>query len=165
MKNDFSYDYCIFCKKMLHNQQFSALQESHLLPNLALIFSKITHRTTMKISCAANNPNDALCTISAHDLTPKLITFLSWQTNLNTDAIFDHLDNRFSSLVPSATSIWHVLRKNRVFYKGGWYPRSWPSNFELTFCPWGFSTTLITNLTVKTRSDHLFRLFREVRIR
>ena len=77
MKNDFSYDYCIFCKKMLHNQQFSALQESHLLPNLALIFSKITHRTTMKISCAANNPNDALCTISAHDLTPKLITFLS----------------------------------------------------------------------------------------
>ena len=41
----------------------------------------------------------------------------------------------------------------------GWYPRSRPSNFELIFCLWGFSTTLITNLTAKTRYDHLFRLF------
>ena len=47
----------------------------------------------------------------------------------------------------------------------GWYPKSWPSNFELIYCLWGFSTTLITNMTVKTRSYHLFCVFRKVRIR
>ena len=51
------------------------------------------------------------------------------------------------------------------FYREGWYPRSWLSIFELIFRPWGFLTTLITNMTVKTRSDHLFCMFRKVRIR
>ena len=36
---------------------------------------------------------------------------------------------------------------------------------KLTFPSQGFSTTLITNMTVKTRSDHLFRMFRKIHIR
>ena len=42
-----------------------------------------------------------------------------------------------------------------------WYPRSRPSNFKLTFYPWGFSTTLKTNLAVKIQPDHLFSLVPE----
>ena len=41
-------------------------------------------------------------------------------------------------------------------------------NFRADFLLWGLSTALMTNLTVKTRSDYLFylfRMFRKVRIR
>ena len=98
---------------MLHNQQFSALQESHSLSNLALIFSKtwicnfdmvsdlkiFKNRRPMKINCTANNFDDELCTISAHHLIPKLIHFLKWQTNLNAGAIFNYLKSRSSKRV------------------------------------------------------------------
>ena len=38
-----------------------------------------------------DNPDDGLCTISAHELISKLIHFLNWETNLNANATFDYL--------------------------------------------------------------------------
>ena len=49
---------------MAHRKLF---QKSHT--------ARISPHTTMKISCIANNPDDELCTISAHDLISKLLFF------------------------------------------------------------------------------------------